>query len=85
MSIPRTDPVVQFHCSMIARIEEFSLSTVCFHFKGSYLVSVLPARFGFVLKQCERILQRQEGAEPESSLQGVNRRYGKWRERITWD
>lgn len=66
---------------MTARIEEFSLSIVCFHFKASYLVSVLPARFDFVLKHCERILQRQGGAEPESSLQRVNRRgrnWGKW-------
>lgn len=67
---------------MTAKIEEFSLSVVCFNFKASYLVSVLPARFDFALKHCERILQRQGGAEPESSLQGVNRRCGNWRKWI---
>lgn len=67
---------------MTARIEEFLLSVVCFNFKASSLVSVLSARIGFALKHCERILQRQGGAEPESSLQGVNRRCGNWRKWI---
>lgn len=76
MSIPRTDMVVQFHCCKTASIDEFSLLVVCFHFKASYLVPVLLEGLGFVLKQCERILQTQGGAEPESTA-GVNRRCGK--------